>query len=153
MFLSRANNFFINTKTSLTPHKIYKKPECVNSPKVKGICFNIHGYFGNLIVLKKQNIEKAPLLKQTKILLLMVFRILHCAFKREKDIHTPHHFYNTKYIPCKSPKIPLKPAFVFLSSKDNLVNLLFESTINCERGYKKTLSFFCIFCNKYVVRN
>jgi len=121
--------------------------------KSKAFVFKIQGYFGNIVVLKKENTEKTPLPKHTESLLPMVFRILHYAIKRDKGTHAPHQFYNTKYIPCKSLKTPLKPAFVFLSSKDNLVNSLCESTVNCEMGYKKTLSFFSIFCNKYVDRN
>jgi hypothetical protein len=56
---------------------------------------------------------------------------------REEKAYNPHQFYNTKYIPCKSLKIPLKPPFVFLSTKDNLVNSFSELTVNYKRGYIK----------------
>jgi hypothetical protein len=82
-----------------------------NTPKNKSICFKIQGYFGNLIVLKKGKTKKAPLPKQIKILLPMIFWTLHCAIKRRKGIHTPHQFYNTKYISWKNPKILLYLAF------------------------------------------
>jgi hypothetical protein len=62
---------------------------------------------------RKEKIEKAPLPKQTKIMLLMLSRTLHCAIKRIKVIHTSHQFENTKYIPYKSLKIPLTPSLCF----------------------------------------
>ena len=86
--------------------------------------------------------EKAHLLKQTEILLPMVSRTLHCAIKRVKHIHTPYQFYNTNFIPCKNPKILIKPAFVSFSFRNNLVNSLCESMVNCERSYRKILSSF-----------
>jgi hypothetical protein len=50
-------------------------------------------------IVRKEKIKKALLSKQTKILLFKVFKTLYYAMKREKDIHAPHQFYNTKYIP------------------------------------------------------
>lgn len=91
--------------------------------------------------------EKAHLLKQIEILLSMVSRTLHCAIKRVKNIHTPYQFYNTNFIPCKNPKILIKPAFVSFSFRDNLVNSLCESMVNCERSYSKILSSFSFFVN------
>jgi hypothetical protein len=75
-------------------------------------------------MLKKEKNEKALQPKQTEILFPMIFWILHCVFNEKKGIYTPHQLYNTKYIMLKNQKIPLKPAYLFLFSKDNLVNLL-----------------------------
>jgi hypothetical protein len=60
---------------------------------------------------RKGKTEKDPLPKQTEILLLTLSRTSHCAIKRVKVIHTPHQFENTKYISCKSLKIPPNTIF------------------------------------------
>jgi hypothetical protein len=64
--------------------------------------------------------KKAPPPKETEILLPMISRSVYYAINRVKVLHTPHQFYKTKYISCESPKIPPKPAFMFLSFIDNL---------------------------------
>jgi len=94
---------------------------------------------------RNQKTKKTPPPKQKKFMLSRVSRTLQCAAKRVKGIHIPHQFYNTKYIPCESKKIPLKLAFVVLFFRNNLVNLLCESTVKYNRGYSKTLSTFRIF--------
>lgn len=76
--LLSANNFFvffINIKTPLTPHKIYKKLESKkhHTPKDKNMCFKIQGYFGNLTMLKNRKNQKNP-------------------SPKAKDIQTPHQF-------------------------------------------------------------
>jgi hypothetical protein len=70
----------------------------------------------------------------------MVFRALSYAINRVKDTYTGI-IYNIKYTPCKSSKIPLKLGFVFLFFRDNLVNLLCEFIVNCEKDYSKRMSF------------
>jgi hypothetical protein len=99
------------------------------------------------VILVISKTKKAPPPKETEILLPMISRSVYYAINRVKVLHTPHQFYKTKYIPCKSPKIPLKPAFMFLFSKDNLVNLLCKSIVNYEKNYRTTLNSFNIFYN------
>ena len=118
--------------------------------KTKTFVLKSKEYFWNLIMLKKEKNEKALQPKQTEILFPMVFWILHCVINEKKDIYTPHQLYNTKYIMWKNQKIPLKPAYLFLFFKDNLVNLLNPHWI--VRRATGNSNFYGIFCNKFFKR-
>lgn len=115
-----------------------------NTPKDKNICFKTKVILVISLCSRKEKTKKAPPPKKTEILLPMISKTLYYAINRVKGIHTPHHFYKTKYISCKSLKTPPKPAFVFLSFLDNLINSLCELTVNYERGYNQTPSSFSI---------
>jgi hypothetical protein len=102
----------------LTPHEIYKKkkhsPKDANTPKDKKFVLKPK------VILVISKTKKAPPSKETEILLPMISRTVYYAINRVKVVNTPHQFYKTKYISCESPKIPPKPAFMFLSFIDNL---------------------------------
>jgi len=90
----------MNTKIPLTSHKIYKKTRVQKMPKtLKTKAFVLKSKNIYYTIVRKEKIKKALLSKQTKILLFKVCKILYYAMKKEKDIHTPHQFYNIKYIP------------------------------------------------------
>jgi hypothetical protein len=126
----------------LTPHEIYKKKNIVQKTPIplKTKTFVLKPK----VILVISKTKKAPPSKETEILLPMISRTVYYAINRVRVLHTPHQFYKTKYISCKSPKIPPKPAFMFLSFIDNLINSLCESIVNYERGDNQTPSSFRI---------